>query len=139
MEAVDLCPVNDPKDPKQWEKEIGKPGIGGACIISDGSFLGSGNFGGGCFIVCSRGAEVEVESGIGNVATVWDGEVAGMASGLARVRQEKKVFILADSKAAIAAVRKSGRTGRARSPDLQSVVNTVAEIKEGEGRSNWGG
>ena len=43
-------------------------------------------------MVGSRGAEVKVESGIGNGATVWDGEVVGMASGLARVRQEKKVL-----------------------------------------------
>ena len=54
-----------------------------------------------------------MEAGIGNVATVWDGEVADMAGGLARVGQEKKVLILAESKAAIAAVRKAGRTGRA--------------------------
>ena len=66
-------------------------------------------------------------------------EAAGMASGLARVREEKKVLILADSKAAIAAVRKAGRTGRARSRDLQRVVNTVAEIKErGGGQSRVG-
>ena len=56
-----------------------------------------------------------MESAIGNVATMYDGEVAGMASGLASLRQETKVLILADSKAAIAAVRKAGRTGNARS------------------------
>ena len=72
-----------------------------------------------------------MENGIGNVATVWNGEVAGMTGGLARVRREKKVLILADSKAAIAAVRKAGRTGKARSRGLQKVVNVVAEIKEG--------
>ena len=62
----------------------------------------------------------EVESGIENVATVWDAEVAGMEDGLTKVRRdgEQKVLILADSKAAIAAVRKAGRTGRARSRDL---------------------
>ena len=62
-----------------------------------------------------------------------------MAGGLARVSQGKEVLILADSKAAIAAVRKASRTGRTRCRDLQRAVNTVAEIKEGEGRSNWGG
>ena len=49
-------------------------------IFSDGSLL-EGNVGGGAFIVGSGGAESEVECGIGNVATVWDGEVAGMAGG----------------------------------------------------------
>ena len=46
-----------------------------------------------------------------NVATVWDGEIAGMAEGLSRTKtmQEKKVLILADSKAAIAAVKKAGK------------------------------
>ena len=62
-----------------------------------------------------------------------------MASGLARERQKKKVLILADSKAAIAAVRKAGRTGRARSRHLQEVVNSIAEIREGGGKSKWGG
>ena len=62
------------------------------------------------------GEESEVECGIGNVATVWDGEVAGMAGGLAKVRREKKVLILADSKTATAAVRKAGKTKRRQDP-----------------------
>ena len=62
--------------------------------------------------------EKEVECGIGNVATVWDGEVVGMAEGLASVRRGMRVLILADSKAAISAVRKAGKTGRARSHHL---------------------
>ena len=122
----------------KWEKEIGKAGRGGAYIFSDGSLLESGNVGGGVFIVGSRGAEDEVERGIGNLATVWDGEVAGMAGGLARVRPEKKVLILADSKSAIAAVRKAGRTGKARSRHLREVVNTNAEVKEGGGEVKLG-
>ena len=67
---------------------------------------------------------------------MWDGEVAGMAGGLnqTRLMQEKKTLILADSKAAIAAVRKAGRTGKARSRHLQRTVNMIAEFKEGGGR-----
>ena len=67
-----------------------------------------------------------MECAIGNVATVWDGEIAGMAGGLAKVR-DKKVLILADSKAAIAAVKKAGRTGEARSRHLQRTVNMIVE------------
>ena len=118
VEEVDIWPgggKESEKDPEEWEKEIRKAGIGGAFNFSDGSLLESGNVGGGAFVVGSRGVEVEVESGIGNVVIVWDGEVAGMASSLAKVRQEKKVLILADSNAAITAVRKAGKTGRARS------------------------
>ena len=73
---------NDPEKPDAWEKEIGKAGKGGTYIFSDGSLRGR------AFIVGSGGAESEVECGIGNVATVWDGEVAGMAGSLIRARQE---------------------------------------------------
>ena len=38
-----------------------------------------GNVGGGAFVVGAGGEESEVECGIGNVATVWDGEIAGIA------------------------------------------------------------
>ena len=69
--------------------------------------------------------------GIGDVATVWDGEVAGMAG-------EQKVLILADSKAAIAAVRKAGKTGKARSRHLQKMVNTIAQVKEEGGEVKLG-
>lgn len=62
-----------------------------------------------------------------------DGLIAGMAGGLVKARGEKKVLILADSKAAIAAIRRAGKTGRARSRHLREVVNTVGEIRE------WGG
>ena len=63
-----------------------------------------------------------------------------MAGGLASLpRDGRKVLILADCKAAILAVKRAGRTERARFRHLQNVVNTVAEIKEGGGRSDWGG
>ena len=120
IEEVDVRPAGgkeSEKDLEEWEKEIKKAVIGGAYIFSDGSLLESGNVGGGAFIVGSRGEEAvgvgvdvrehEVECGIGDVAALWDGEVAGMAGGLSRTRtmQEKKVLILADSKAAISAVK----------------------------------
>ena len=42
VEEVDLCPVNDPQDPEEWEKEIKKAGIGGDYIFTDSSLLESG-------------------------------------------------------------------------------------------------
>ena len=109
---------DDPEDPDAWETEISKAGSGGGFVFSDGSLLENGNVGGGAFVVGRDGREQEVECGIGDVATVWDGEVAGMAGGLSRTKtmQEKKVLILADSKAAIAVVKKAVRTER-RDPD----------------------
>ena len=63
-----------------------------------------------------------------------------MAEGLSRTKtmQEKKVLILADSKAAIAAVKKAGKTGMARSKDLQRTVNMIAEVKKGGGEVKLG-
>ena len=107
-------------------------------MFSDGSLLEGGNVGGGAFVVGMDGREQEVECGVRDVATVWDGEIAGMARGLSQARtmqgKEKKVLMLADSKAAIAAVQKAGKTGKARSRHLQRMVNTIAEIKKGGGR-----
>ena len=102
IEEVDVRPMGgkgseqDSDNPEAWEKETGKAGKGGAHIFSDGSLLESGSVGGGAFIVGAERRAVGVENGIGNVATVWGGEVAGMAGGLAKVRREKKVLILAD-------------------------------------------
>ena len=93
VEEVDLRPCgvkggekNDPEDPDAWEAEIGKAGFGGAFVFSDGSLLESGNVRGGAFVVGMDGREQEVECGVGDVATVWDGEIAGMAGGLSQAR-----------------------------------------------------
>ena len=59
----------------------------GAYIFSDGSLIENRNVEGGAYLVGSGGAEVVVECEVGNVAAVWDGEVAGMAGGLTRARQ----------------------------------------------------
>ena len=51
---------------------------------------------------------------LGTFATVWDGEMAGMIKGLRMSGRDQRVLLLADSRAAIAAVKKAGRTGKAR-------------------------
>ena len=67
------------QDPDAWEQEIGKAGRGGVYLFSDGSLLETGNVRGGAFIVGPGGMEDEEKVGIGDIATVWDGEVAGIA------------------------------------------------------------
>ena len=113
---------------------------GGEYVFSDGSLLESRNMGGGgCILVGSDGREQEIECGIGDVATVWDGEVAGMAGGLAKIKRNGQVLILlADSKAAIAAVRKAGKTGKATLWDLREVINTISEVKDRGGEFSIG-
>ena len=69
-------------------RRSGKSGKG--CLrVLDGSLLESRNadrrenVSSRALIVGTGGEESEVECGIGNVATVWDGEITGMAVGLA--------------------------------------------------------
>ena len=57
--------------------------------------------------------------------------------GLARTQREKKVLILADSKAAIAAVTKAGRTGKARSSHLKQVVDEIGARGLGMVKLGW--
>ena len=104
---------NDPEDPDAWEAEISMTGKEGVYVFPDGSLLAGGNV------------------GIWGVATVWDGEVAGMVGGLARTHRERKFQILADSKEAITAVRKAGRTGKARLSHLKKVVDDIKHEARG--------
>lgn len=53
---------------------------------------------------------------LGRLATVWDGEEAGIRKEFGESPPEWKVLILTDSQAAIAAIRKAGRTLRERGP-----------------------
>jgi len=66
---------------------------------------------------------------MGKLATVWGGEVVGMRGGLQMVLEDRKVLILSDSQATITAVRKAGRTGRARAGELKEVVE---EVRKGQ-------
>ena len=58
---------------------------------------------------------------LGTGATVWDGEVAGIEDGI-RNCPRGPVWILSDSKAAIAAVVNAGQTGRASTGSLAIAV-----------------
>ena len=64
----------------------------------------------------------------------------GMGSWNGNENDGQKVFILADSRAAIAAaVRRADKMGNARSRHLQKIVNEIAEIREGGrgGKIGW--
>jgi len=49
------------------------------------------------------------------------------------VPEDQKILVLSDSQAAIAAVRKAGRTGRARTGELKEVVEEVRKRQENLG------
>jgi len=64
---------------------------------------------------------------LGKLATVWDGEVCGVRGALEDAPSNANVLILSDSQAAIAAVKKAGRTGKARTNDLKLVLRDIKE------------
>ena len=67
-------------------------------MFSNANLLESGNVGGGAFVAAIDRREQEIKCANGEVATLWDDQVACMAGGRSRTMtmQEKKVLILAD-------------------------------------------
>jgi len=51
----------------------------------------------------------------------------GVSGGLALAPRDWKILVLSNSQAAIVAVRKAGRTGRARTRPLVEVVEAIRE------------
>ena len=64
---------------------------------------------------------------LGKLAIVWGGEVCGVNGALEDAQSETNILILSDSPAAIAAVKKAGVTGRARTADLRRVLMDIKE------------
>jgi len=93
-------------------------------IYTDGSMNEDGVVGAGWYVEGGRGVG---EVTLGKLATVWDGEVCGVRGALEDAPSESNVLILSDSQAAIAAVKKAGRTGRARTADLRRVMMDIKE------------
>ena len=62
---------------------------------------------------------------LGNKATVWDGEVTAIAKTL-ELSKGKRLLILSDSQAAIAAIVKAGRKGHGRTKELGAATNEIA-------------
>jgi len=67
------------------------------------------------------------------VAMVWDGEIVGMRGGIQMVPEDHKILLLSHSQAAIAAIHKAGRTGRARTAELKEVVEEVRKRQKNLG------
>jgi len=70
---------------------------------------------------------------MGRLATVWDAEIVGMRGGIQMVLEDHKILLLSDSQAAITAMRKAGKTGRARTAELKEVVGEVRKRQKNLG------
>ena len=125
VEVVDLG-VGSGGEGGDWKVPIA--GVGEGCLVaySDGSQDEAGRVAGGW---CGpRGAEGSVL--VGRVATVWDGEIAGLRLALESLPTEP-VLLLSDFRAAISAVCGAASGGWARTADLRSVVDAIVVWVDG--------
>ena len=134
VQKVDI-PVIDlgmPADAPRWvwEEAIERATVGHIRVYMDGCKDSDGVAGGAWWRSSGKFGARRLSTG----ATVWDGEVVGIED---RIRNCPRgpVWILSDSRAAIAAVVNAGRTGRA---STGSLANAVARMvywvrRRGEG------
>ena len=103
-----------------WEQAIGNASEGRLVIYTDGSTDGGGRVKGGWHTQGNGAGSVAV----GNVATLWDGEVAGIRQAL-RMAPDIDILVLSDSTAALQAVVRAARNRRGLTRDLVEVVDEV--------------
>ena len=70
---------------------------------------------------------------MGKLATVWDREIKAIAQALTDWNKSGKVIVLTDFQVAIAAIRKAGKTGKARIRELRKVMRKIEEGKRAFG------
>ena len=121
VEVVDLGLGGD-ASVGEWEVAIEWARGGGALLFTNGSRDDSGRVGGGCW--GARGGCGSVA--VGSMATVWDGEIAGIPLSLNSVAVAS-VLVLSDSQAAIASVWNAAACGSGRSADLRVVVDKIGK------------
>ena len=126
---VDIRVLEVPKDATNgdWTKVIARAAEGRRVIYSDGSKAEGveGMVGGGWF----ESEDIRGGIAVGDRATVWDGEVAGMEGAL-RAVGKVPVWILSDSQAAIMAVKRAGKRGIASTRGLKEVVSLISQCEE---------
>ena len=96
--------------------------------------LKDGRVGGGWYGKGWMGCSPQGNSHVGKTATVWDGEVTGMAEAVERFERGGRILLLADSRTAISAVKKAGRTGKARTRKLAKLLGRIGEREEEGGK-----
>ena len=106
--------------PILWEEAIWSASGGRLVVYADGSRDIEGRVSGGWFADGNGAGSVAV----GNVATIRDGEVAGIHPAL-QVALDVDILVLTDSRASLLAIRRSACSGKGRASDLVEVVNEV--------------
>ena len=119
VDVVDLGPCKS-STPEVWERAIKEAGEGKLVVYTDGS-RDIGGQGGGRWYAPGNGAG---SVAVGSIATVWDGEVAGIRQAL-RMAAEVDMLVLSYSTAALQAIVRAAGRGRGRTGDLVEVVDEV--------------
>ena len=76
-------------------------------------------------------------TGVGEKATVWDGEILGIVEGL-RALPLEEVLILSDSRAALKAMRRAGIVGKGKFRDLRRLTAKLGRRKRLGLRTKFG-
>ena len=119
VDVVDLEPCKS-STPEVWERAIMEAGERKLVVYTDGSRDDDGRVGGGWYAPGNGAGSVA----IGSIATVWDGEVAGIRQAF-RMAAEVDMLVLSDSTAALQAIVRAAGSGRGRTRDLVEVVDEV--------------
>ena len=113
--------VNKDSKADMWELAINEAREESIGVFTDGSMSEGDKVGRGWHVEGLAGSKERM----GRLAMVWDSEIVGMRGGIQMVPEDHKILLLSNSQAAIAAVRKARRTGRARTVELKEVVKKV--------------
>ena len=119
VDVLDLGPCKSSTS-DVWEWAIKEAGERRLVVYTDSSKDGDGRVGGWWHAPANGAGSVAV----GSIATVWDGEVAGIRQAL-RMAPKVDVLLLSDSTAALRAIRRAARSRRGRTRDLVEVVDEV--------------
>ena len=129
IEVLDL-ECDEKSSREEWKEAIEGATRNRTAIYTDGS-KAEGTLGmvaRACFEPEGRGQGTAV----GTRATVWDGEIEGIKEAI-RHCTAGPVLILSDSQAAIKAMVKAGKRGRARTAALKEAIEGIAEKQQREG------
>ena len=119
VDVVDLGPSKSSTS-AVWERAISEAGERRFVLYTDGSRDSDGRVGGGWHALGNGAGSVAS----GSIATVWDGEVAGIRQAL-RMAPDVDMLVLSDSTAVLRAIKRAADRGRGRSKDLVEVVDEV--------------
>ena len=103
-----------------WEEAISNAAGGKLVGYTDGSRNEDGRDGGGWYADGNGAGSVAVD----DVATVWDGEIAGIRQAL-RLAPDVDILVLTDLKTALMAIEKSANGAKGRTRDRVEVVDEV--------------